>query len=109
METEREADMADLLHTPSPGAHVLKIMKQNITMEGLLEAIQARHLRFDTQGKKMGEMNTKYTQNTVMISSLAKAPQVIVTKDCKEKITALALKVSVLRKKFMSSKLTRET
>ncbi|MED6279137.1 hypothetical protein CHARACLAT_031487 [Characodon lateralis] len=85
--------MADLLHTPSTGAHVLKIMKQNMTMEDLLEDIQARHLRFDTQGKKSGERNTKYSQNTVMINSLAKAPQVIATKDCKVKITALVLKV----------------
>ncbi|MEQ2233328.1 hypothetical protein ILYODFUR_020655 [Ilyodon furcidens] len=107
METKRGAggksaldDMADLLHTPSKGAHVCKITNHNTTMEDLLEAIQALQLRFDTQYEKMADMTAKLTQNTVMISSLAKAPKynAAEVKDCKEKIATMETEVSITRK-----------
>ncbi|KAK5615758.1 hypothetical protein CRENBAI_022545 [Crenichthys baileyi] len=48
----------------------------------------------------MADMTTKLTQNMVMISSLAKAPECNATKvkDCKEKIATMETEVSIMRK-----------
>ncbi|KAK5599078.1 hypothetical protein CRENBAI_026361 [Crenichthys baileyi] len=69
-------------------------------MEDLLEAIQALHLRFDTQDEKMADMNTELTQNTLMISSPAKALEfnAAEVKDCTEKIAILETEMSNLCK-----------
>jgi len=86
--------------TPSKGAHVKKIAKQNPTAMEVLEAIQALHSRFDSQDQKMAELDVKLTQNTAMIANLTKSIEFNAegVKECKEKISTLENQVSVLRK-----------
>ena len=86
--------------TPSKGAHTRKISKQIPSATDVMEAILALHSRFDTQEIKMAEINTKMTQNAVMIANITRSIEFNAeeVKECKEKVAVLETKVSVLRK-----------
>ncbi|CAM4622519.1 unnamed protein product [Leuciscus chuanchicus] len=86
--------------TPSKGAHVKKMSKQNPTAVEVLEAIQALHSRFDSQDQKMAKLDVKLTQNTAMIANLTKSIEFNAegVKECKEKIFTLETQMSILRK-----------
>lgn len=82
--------------TPSKGAHSIKMIKQNPTTTDVLEAIQALHSRFVT---KKTLLDTKLTQNAVMIANLTKSINFNSegVKECKEKIV-LETQVFILQK-----------